>query len=489
MSAVSKTMYHQVLHYIRQHGMLAPGDLTLVGVSGGVDSVVLLHLLFWLRTRLGIELHVAHLNHQFRGAEAERDAEFVATLAKRLNLPVTIASRDVPALIREKKLSPQDAGRQVRYEFFHEVAERVQARKIATAHHADDQAETVLIGLLRGVGVHGLGGIQPVLDGKIIRPLLSSSREQIEAFACEEGLEYVEDSSNRSRKYLRNRVRLDLLPALRQHGSSAIVKRLTSYAEIFQEDAFFIDKIVKQQYTLICHQENSAVVFTLDAFSQQPATIQRGLVSQAFHQLTGAGYALRTDHVRAVVTLFTASASGKRLALPQGVSAVRMSEARACLLVKDTDVRERHVDSLADSSSVEIPVPGMIAWNGWEVRIKIVEVTQPELFMREHNDEAALFSQAFDSKAVSLPLALRFRLPGDRFQPLGLSGKTRVKKFFIDRKVPRDKRNTIPIVIDKQGILWIVGYSIDERAKVRSDTKNIILVHLYAGDTLSNVNR
>jgi tRNA(Ile)-lysidine synthase len=473
MSSEVTQLYQQVSAYIRQYRMLKAGERLLVGVSGGVDSVVLLHVLLHLREKLGISLHVAHVNHQFRGAEAERDAEFVRRLAGELGVDCTIESVDVPAFMREMKLSPQDAARQCRYRLFHILAEKVGAEKIATAHHADDQAETVLLGLLRGVGIRGLGGIRPVLNGRIIRPLLSSSREQIEAFAQASHLPAVTDSSNRSRKYLRNAVRLDLLPFLRTRFTPAIQKRLTNYAQIFQEDAFFIDKIACRRYTQICQVHKARIEFDLRLFRQEDATIQRELVYKAFEELCGSRHRLETVHVRAVMALFAQHDGEKTLSLPNEVLACR-SYSHGCL----EKAKRRAVAFSVVDDSIGLNVPGATQYGSMVLETEVLAVRKTESSFRDLLAQQNSHCQFFDYEKLSLPLRLRTRRPGDLFQPLGMEGKKRLKEFFIDRKVPRHKRHIIPILVDTEGIVWVAGYSIDERVKLCAETNTILRCHI-----------
>ncbi|MCP4405919.1 MAG: tRNA lysidine(34) synthetase TilS [bacterium] len=473
MSSEEKQFYQQVLAYIRQHRMLDAEECVLLGVSGGVDSVVLLHVLLLLKERLGIRLHVAHLNHQFRGDEAERDADFVRCLAGELAVECTIESMDVPAFMREANLSPQDAARQCRYRFFQTLAEKVGAEKIATAHHADDQAETVLMGLLRGVGLHGLGGIRPVLNGQLIRPLLSSSRTEIESFARLRNLSFVTDSSNLSRKYLRNAIRLDLLPFLQQQFTPAILTRLTHYAQIFQEDAFFIDKIASRRYTLICRIHNEGIDFNLALFCQEEATIQRELVCKAYEELCGGRHRLETAHVRAVVELFTRKRGEKTLSLPDAVVAER-SYTHGRL-----ERRRTHAAAPCVEREILLNVPGTTRCGSMMLETEVLEIQNAESFRVHVQARQNPCCQYFDYEKLSFPLRLRFRQPGDSFQPLGMQGKKRVKKIFIDRKVPRHTRHIIPIIVDTEGIVWVFGHSIDERVKLNIETNTILRCHIH----------
>jgi tRNA(Ile)-lysidine synthase len=472
MSGRQEQFYNHIVECIHQYRMIGAGDCVVVGVSGGVDSVVLLAVLYHLRNRLGFCLYSAHLNHQFRDEEAERDAEFVRCFSDKLGIPCYIESRDVPEFMKKNKLSPQDAARQVRYQFFESIAEQVDAQKIATAHTADDQAETVLIGLIRGAGIHGLGGIRPVLNRKIIRPLLTTTRDQIEAFARAEGLEYVFDSSNVSRKYLRNAIRLDLLPLLKQQFNPAIVKRLTAYAQLFQEDAFFIDKIATEQYHHICKNVNGGLKINLDLFAKEYITIQRALIYKIFEVLTGTRQGLETDHARAVIDLFTRKETGKRISLPGGICAIRSY---------DYGYIQREVlcAPCPHVPPVCIQVPGRATFGDFCIDTKILDPASPEVSVARKKHGTETLAQSMDYDCINPPIKVRCRLPGDCFRPLGMQGKKSLKKFFIDRKIPRDKRDSIPLFEDKNGIFWVAGYSIDDRVKMTTNTQKVLLCQVY----------
>ena len=471
MSALQKQIFEQVILCIREHQMLTSGDLVVVGVSGGMDSVALLHLLHRLSHRFDIRLHVAHLNHQFRGAEAARDADFTRQLAETYGLPCTIESVDVPALIRTHKRSPQDAARSARYQFFRDLAARLGAQKIATAHHADDQAETVLAGLIRGVGLHGLGGIQPVTNDMIIRPLLTTTREQIAQFVEAERLAYVTDSSNLSRKYVRNAIRLDLIPMLRERFSSAILGRLTAYAQMFQEDAFFIDKMAQAHYHKVCQRDGMAIAIDVAQFAALPATLRRAIIVQAFHDLTGAAHALNMRHVRAVMELFEHAEPGQRFCLPSGVVAIRQEQSG---ILHARAQAARPVEKSA-VNPVSLVIPGMTAFGAWLIETTIEDAASQPLRCQQPEDGA---TQAMDYDRLRWPIIVRFREPGDWFCPLGMAGKKRLKKFFIDRKVPQHTRHFIPLLADQSGIIWVAGYAIDDRVKVTTQTTRVLRCHI-----------
>jgi tRNA(Ile)-lysidine synthase len=426
----------------------------------------LLYLLHQLREQLGITLHSAHLNHQFRGQEAERDAAFVQQFSSTLGIPCSVETRDVPALIEQQKLSPQDTARQVRYQFFEELAHKLHAQKIATAHTANDQAETVLLGLLRGVGLHGLGGIQPVLKGMIIRPLLEITRDQIVSFTRAAHLDYVEDSSNASRKYRRNAVRLDLLPFLEQHFNPSIIKRFTAYAQLFREDAACIEHVAHMRFQDVCKNVGQMIKINLDLFAKECISIQRELLYQSFASLTGARHRLETQHARMMIDLFTHKSPGKRLSLPENVIAYR-SYAWGCL------AKQQGEPSRRDAQPTDVPIPGSSVWGAFCIETEMLPSFPKGASFSSHDAHTG-WQQCMDFEHIVPPVTVRRRRPGDAFRPLGMPGKKSLKKFFIDRKIPRDTRESIPIFEDTVGIFWVVGYGIDERVKITPRTTQIL---------------
>lgn len=464
----------QVVSSIQAGAMLAPGDRVVAAVSGGLDSSVMLHTLAALRQRLQIHVHCAHLNHQFRGAEAERDAAFVRRLADELGIACTVDARDVPAFAARRKLSPQDAARQLRYQFLTTVADRIGAAAIATAHTADDQAETVLVGLIRGVGLHGLGGIQPVAHNplgaahaRLIRPFLDIPRQHIERMARDANIGFVEDTSNASRKYLRNAVRLDLLPLLQAHFNPAIVERLGHYARRFREDADCLDRIAADRYDLICEDLPERVKINLDLFAKECITIQRALIYRSFQALTGTRHLLESRHARAVIALYTEGRPGTRLSLPAGVRAHRES-AWGYLTTQPEELVQQ-----ANAANVCLPAPGTTQAGPFQLTVEACDPPASQAALA-YGEPATLWEQYLDAARVSFPIHIRFRRPGDVFHPLGMQGKKRLKKFFIDRKIPKNKRDTIPIFEDAAGIIWIVGLSIDERVKLTPHTTHAL---------------
>lgn len=269
----------KVKSFISNNRMINPGEKIVVGVSGGPDSLALLYVLFYLKDDLNFTLHIAHLDHKFRGVESAADAKFVEEQARKLGISFTTEAIDVPSIIRINKLSSEDGARRIRYQFFDRVAAEVNAAKVALGHNADDQAETMLMRLFRGSGSHGLSGIPKVRDGKYIRPLLSSSRSEIEKFLSDLGLSARQDSSNQQPIYLRNKIRLELLPLLEAEYNPNIRDVLCRTAEILQSESELLDKIAAETLpTCVITSHPSIIEINIDNLQKQHIAIQRRIL-------------------------------------------------------------------------------------------------------------------------------------------------------------------------------------------------------------------
>ena len=303
--------------FITQHQMIQPKETVLVGVSGGVDSLALLYALHTLRHQLDCQLHVAHLDHGFREASAA-DAVYVAERADQLGIPISSTRVDVPQLMRDQQLSAEVAARRARYQFYECVSEKIGAPKIALGHHRGDQAETVLMNLLRGAGASGLKGMLPVRDGKFIRPLLTFSRKEIEDFVAQLGLQPRCDATNYQLNYLRNRVRLELIPALERAYNSNIQNTLNQTAELLQSESDYLDALAYDAFQ-VCRVESAthdAVVLDLCLFREYHLALRRRILRLAVAEVFGEVRDFYFNHFESMLNLIDGEASNSALDLP-----------------------------------------------------------------------------------------------------------------------------------------------------------------------------
>lgn len=454
----------QVKLTIEKHNMISPGDTVLVGVSGGPDSVALLHLLSRLKEDLQCGLYAGHLNHMFRGEEADADARLVEGLAREWRIPLVSERFDVPAYLKESGLSAQQGARKVRYRFFEEAAARVGAARVALGHHADDQAETVLLNLIRGAGMTGLSGIPPARENVYIRPLLEIRRRQIELYCRDYGIPYRVDQSNLKAVYLRNRVRLELIPLLEEKYNPAVVDSLNRLAGIARDEDGYMDGVARDALEgALISREAGKMTISIEKLNSYPIAVRRRLVRTACRELAGYGRTISFEHIDRALELACGEPHRGTVELPGGIVLVK----RYRLL----EIIINRVNSKMPFYQHPLQVPGVTPIPEVNRRI-LAETLEASLIgdpRRLAPEEAVL-----DLERLQGPLWVRRRKEGDVFSPLGMSGKIKLKKFFIDQKVPREKRDAIPIVTCGNDIVWVAGCRPGEPWKVTAKTRDCL---------------
>lgn len=460
----------RVLEFLRRYSLTDSGKGLLVAVSGGQDSICMLHVLAGLRTRESLKLHVAHLNHQTRGVDADQDSQYVFDLCHKLSLPVTIGREDVRGYQATHKLSPEEAAREVRYQFLAETAKKIRAKMVAVAHTRDDNVETILLHILRGSGTHGLAGIKPIstrtISGTkmiIIRPLLDISREETEQFCRRHRLRPRFDMTNLSLEVSRNRVRLELLPLLETYNKG-IREALSRTALIVGEDAALVDSIANKKYRQIVHREENEIIFEREKMLKLPSSIKRSLLRIAIEKMIGTLKDIEARHIEGVLELLQMR-NGRTVDLPYGL--YFSSEYQRFVL----GVKPLHQSqALAPIGECEIMIPGKTVIPGWTIRATIFPPTKIKL---KYNDRWTGF---FDADKIGGKLWVRQRKTGDRFQPLGMKELKKVGAFMLDARVPQRKRSQVPILVSATQVVWVAGYRIDDRVKVTEKTKKLVKV-------------
>ncbi len=453
-------MLDKMRKIIEDNNLIEQGDRIIVAISGGPDSVCLLHALYQIREEYNLELYGAHLNHNFRGIEAQIDAQYVSNLCDDLNILCFIKSMDVPQYAKENGLSPEEAGRILRYDFFEEVAERVGATKIAVAHNENDQAETVLMRLLRGTGLQGLTAIH-INRGKIIRPLLNIDRNSIEEYCEIHKLSPRIDKTNLESIYKRNKIRLELIPYLEENYNPNIKDNLVKTAEILKDDFDFIEEKAREVYKeLVNLQKNDSLILPLQSIKELHPALQSRVIRLSAEQLLGRQEVLEYKHVQNVLELIERGATGKKIVLPLGLVA-KISYENLCFSTGEEDNKLFHYElPLEDTFYME-------ELNG-SFTVRVVERGEVKEISRDK------YHKCFDYDQVKSILNVRNRREGDRFYPLGLTGSKKLKDFFIDYKIDRDERDRIPLVCDGDEIMWIVGLRISEKYKITDKTTRIL---------------
>ncbi|CAN2042113.1 tRNA(Ile)-lysidine synthase [Candidatus Magnetomoraceae bacterium gMMP-15] len=456
---------------INAHNMLKPNDSVLTGLSGGPDSVALLHTLISISSELSISLAAAHLNHCLRGSESDRDEDFVKKLCARLNIPCYTQRINVIKYQQQHGLSLEEAARNVRYDFFKKIAEKHGFNKLALAHHADDNAELVLMYMLRGSGPLGLSGIPPVRDGWIIRPFIKVSRAEILKFSDSNKYDYVIDKSNSDIKYMRNKIRCTLLPLLKDDYNPGVAQTLNRMASIIREEEDWLKEVVRPIFDdAVIKKQREYISLSLDRLNVLHKALRRRVLRMALAEVRGNLRRITLFHIDAVDRLIQKGKHGKSLDLPYGIKAG--IEEKTLVFFKKENYK-----SLKECQSFEylIKGPGIIRIKELECELHI-SITNIKMFSDyNHTGQNTGF---FDIGKIRFPMLLRNCRPGDRFTPLGMKGSQKIKKYFINQKIPENKRWNCPVLLNKGKIIWLVGHRIDNSARVRPDSKSILKVKL-----------
>ncbi len=486
----------RVIDFIQQHNLISSGEIVVVGVSGGADSVCLLHILARWRSKLDIKLHAAHLNHQLRGVESEADAKYVAALAGKLDIPATISRRDVAAYKAERNCSMEEAARELRYDFLAKVADDIGANRVAIGHTRDDQVETILMHILRGTGTSGLRGLEPCspfpfchseskaknLELVVIRPLLNVTREETLNYCQERQIEPRIDSSNLSLSFFRNRLRLELLPLLREYNPS-VDQALLRLAEIAGSDISYLEQQAFQLWDEVARQEDDAIYLDKGKIAALPIALQRQLLRLAIARLVGDTRDIEANHIEAIRSLLSKPV-GKRTSLPRGLVCWNGYDEVVIAVSQSPEGNESTRDLGLSTSRLFCPfpalqgvfplkVPGETVLPGWRVVASIVGEQVPSLSLRGAKQRSNLIAE-FDFDKAGTELFVRQRQTGDRFQPLGMDRPKKLQHFMVDAKIPLLWRERIPIVCSPRQILWVVGWRIEDRVKVTEATKEIL---------------
>jgi tRNA(Ile)-lysidine synthase len=458
----------KVLDFINRHSLLYPGEKVIIGVSGGADSVCLLHILHRLQDKLSIELHVAHLDHTLRGKDSAADASFVSRLARKLKISATIESADVKKYSKDRKLSTEEASRELRYQFFARVIAEQDAGCVTVAHSRNDNVETILLHLLRGTGIAGLRGLQPKsvlqigeerLRINVVRPLLLFSRSDIEKYCLDNGLKPRTDASNVSVNYTRNRIRHELIPLLRTYNTR-IDDALLRLSAIAGEEMNFLEEQTAHIWAELAEEEGSGISLDVAKLGLLPGVLQNQVLRWAIKFVSGDTRDIEAEHIEAM-SRFLKKPAGKMLALPHGV---RVHRGYNRLVVSLDENAPSPFPPIEEEYSLQ--VPGETVFPGWRVRSKIT-ASQPPKFEQG-------FSAVFDLSKCRQPLTVRRYKSGDIFQPLGMKGKKSVLRFMSDSRVPGPWRSSIPLVCSGDKVIWVVGWRMDESVKIKASTSRIL---------------
>ena len=460
---MEKVLRKKLEEFVEKNDLIHRGDAIVIGLSGGADSVCLLHLLSELSGDWGLSLRVLHVHHGIRGGEADRDAEFAEKMAAGMGLPFCLVREDVPRLARERGLTVEEAGRAARYERLEEYREKTGADRIAVAHHRNDQAETVLFQLFRGSGPRGLAGI-PAKRGFIIRPLLFAGRDEIREYLGSRGIPWLQDSTNGDLSYSRNRIRHDILPRAEEGINRQAARHIAATAEKMAQWCRYIDRAGEKAFEAIVANEGDIWYFSTERFKEEDPVIRAEILRRILERLIPGAKDIGQAHYDQMMALAGAE-PGKRVSLPGGVQAEK--EYGRMLFYKKKDVRKA-----ASGVSITCRIPSThIVKEGLRISLEV----------RRREDLPSKIPQKdytkwFDYDMIKSSLVVRNPREGDYFVLDSLGNRKRLNRYYIDRKVPRHLRGEQLVLADGSHVLWAVPDRVSEAYKITDYTKMVLVV-------------
>lgn len=457
---------------IETQGMIQRGDRIGVALSGGADSVALLSLLQDLAAPLGFSTVVIHVNHGLRGAESNRDQAFAQKTAEMFSLPLETRAIPPDAMVAGKRgPSLENRARTERYRIFEELRSSLGLSKLALGHTLDDQAETIIMKFLRGTGLAGLRGMLPLRDGFYIRPLLETTRREV--LACLEGrnLSFVTDSSNADQRFLRNRVRMTVLPGLAASCNPNLAETLCRMAAVIRDEEDCLEAMSREsRATLGLTGAGPPCDISVTEFRALHRALRRRLVRKCLEAAGGVPGERGFDQVEAVLSLVDGDNPSGRVILGGGLRA-RREYGRLIIEADDSPAPGRDPAG-AVAFSYPVAIPGVTPIDEIS-RVISLDIVEPETV-----DFRGSRFVYMDADAIDGPLTVRSVLPGDRIQPLGMAGHKKMKSLFIDEKIPRHQRSRIPLLADGRSVIWVPGICLSERVRIDEGTRRIVKADL-----------
>ncbi len=460
------TLEEQIYQFIKEQNLLEAGDNCIVGVSGGADSICLLTVLAGLREKMELKLYAVHVNHMIRGTEADADESYVTEYCKKLGIPCDCYHIDVPQLAKEQKLTEEEAGRNARYEAFSQTADRygLSDYKVAVAHNKNDVAETVLLNMVRGTGIAGMAGI-PVKRDRIVRPLLSCTRPEIEAYLEQQGIQYCTDSTNLENDYARNKIRNQVIPALNEINTQAAahISQTAAYAAMYdtyvtKQVGHFLDEHMEIRKQT---GKTDAYVLEIVRLREQDELIEDLAILELIGRVSGGRKDIGQNHVREVKKLYQAAA-GSRIMLPHG-GMVYQNYGYLCFEKVAEVARDVDRQEIVIKGAGEYILPGM-------GRMKI-EIFEKSVHLDLTKKEYTKFA---DYDRIQNGITIRKYMEND-YMVIASDGSTKkINRLFSSCKIPVAERLQIPLVASGHDIIWAVGVRLSEKYKVRPDTKRVI---------------
>lgn len=462
-------MIETIKKYIQKHHMLAKKDKIVIGISGGADSICLLFVLLELQKEFQLSFTAVHVNHNIRGEEAEADEKFVLELCKRFQIPCIVYRENVELIAKKRKQSMEEAGRDVRIHAFEQVMKEHRCTKIALAHHKNDNAETLLMNLARGTGLKGMGGISPV-NGVVIRPLLCVERSEIETYLEKIGQSYCTDTTNYENDYTRNCIRNEVIPYLEQRVNEKTVSHMAKAMELMREAYAYVEaqaEILVQK--AVIKEPDGGYEMQKEKLEGVPAFLRQQLIRRLLAELSGKEKDLEAVHLELIDGLFEKQV-GKTLDMPYKVMASR-SYAGVKLWTKREKADEK-VENIMDFAN---PLP--IVRNGKQITYRVFDNEVKDVKPLEKT-----YTKWFDYDIIKGNVVVRTREEGDYIVLDSTGNKKTLKTFFVDRKIPREKREDILVVAEGSHVLWIVGYRMSYAYQIKAHTNHILEIEMNEGE-------
>jgi tRNA(Ile)-lysidine synthase len=471
----------KVRNFINKYNMVVDHDKIIVGVSGGADSVCLLFVLKNLIKEKNFSFEVVHVNHGLRGEAANRDEKFVVDCCDKLGVLCHIYRPSIKEYAIAEKLSIEEAGRVLRRQIFEEAMKETKSNKVALAHHQRDNAETLLMNLVRGSGIRGVSGIKPVNE-HYLRPLLCLTRDEIEGFLKEKGITFCTDETNENNDFTRNRIRNIILPNLEIVNPKAVI-HMNETMNHLREIEEFVDEKVEEVYAKVVQvTESSGYSIKEECFNNEPVMIQKAVLKRAIENLSGKKKNISRIHIEQTLELFNKQV-GKRVSLPYGLIGVR-EDARVLIVQSNSDGNYGSNSPLKEKREVAVETPGITEVVRHNIRIESRWIIgeEKDFYQPKPSD----YTKAIDYDIIKDGLFLRTRESGDWITVDKKGSSQKLKSYFINEKIPRHMRDSIPILVDGKEVVWVVGYRMNMKYQINSDTKRILEIKVNHSSTIGN---
>lgn len=455
-------IFEKVLSTINKHELIQKGDKIVVGLSGGPDSVCLLHILSRLKEELDLEIYAAHLNHQIRGIEAQKDAFYISKLCEEMGITFFIKSINVPEYCEKNGVSIEEGARKLRYEMFYEIKNNTRANKIAIGHNLNDQAETILMRMMRGTGLQGLKGIEYIRDGVIIRPILDIERNDIEEYCKQNKLNPRIDKTNLESIYTRNKIRLELIPYMKDNFNSNIIESIVRMGNSLRSDNDYIESEALIKFKEVSNIKSDSVEINLKPYINLHNSMKVRILRNSIKHILGDTNFIDQRHIDDIIELEDESKIDKVINLPRGIYVYRKKNS---IILTNKEIVIEEIEFCYN-----IPSNGFIKVKeiGTIIETQVVSINK---YKRSKSDKSCNW---FDFNKIKGGIVVRNRRSGDKIKLLG--GSKKIKDLFIDIKIPKEDRCKVPVIADDQGILSVGNFRNSENYKIDEETKEVLKV-------------